>query len=744
MIPVMMLMLPLAGAIAAPIAGLRKPSTREALLRLFTMAELVLAAWIFIRVLQGEEIAFSVPGVAGLGLSFRVDGFRALYALLACFMWAMACQFSLQYFAGHGSHQGRYTCFTLITQCGVIGVFFSDDLYTAFVFFEIMSIASYPWVAHEENRGAMRAAATYLGVSVACGMVTLMGMFMCWKEVGSLSFDVLRSAGGNPATVLPACLMLVGYAAKAGMVPLHIWLPKAHPVAPAPASALLSGMLTKTGIFGVAVIAMNLLGDNELFGQVLLAIGLVTMTLGAVLGVFSVNLKRTLACSSLSQIGYITVGLSCALLLGHHGSLAAAGTVGHMVNHSLLKLCLFLCAGAVYMKTHTLDLNELRGYGHGKTLLHIVFLLGALGLMGVPGLNGYTGKTMIHEGLVELAEEIGSFSIYRLCEWIFLFAAGLTTAYMLKLYICLFWQKNPDLERQTRYDMMNGRDLTARSAAVLALSAVPIVALGILPNRLLLPMTKVCAGFFNRPALSGEVAFFSWTNLMGGGISLIIGGIVYLLFVRKVLYDPEKGYVNRWPERLDLEALFYRPVFTRFLPWVGCGIASFLDGIPQSRLITEWFPKGVTAIVAGMDRLPDSSRIVTKWIPKGVTAVVTGMDRLPESKVVTKIVPGIFVAFGRISDELADHIALFGREFFLQSREDLQNSRDHNGITRLVWELDKDFHRIGLLPGRIIRSRAPDDLRYGTWLTNAISFGLLLGTAGIVAAILYVFIRMGV
>ena len=202
--------------------------------------------------------------------------------------------------------------------------------------------------------------------------------------------------------------------------------------------------------------------------------------------------------------------------------------------------------------------------------------------------------------------------------------------------------------------------------------------------------------------------------------------------------------MNRWPERLDLEALFYRPVFTRFLPWVGCGIASFLDGIPQSRLITEWFPKGVTAIVAGMDRLPDSSRIVTKWIPKGVTAVVTGMDRLPESKVVTKIVPGIFVAFGRISDELADHIALFGREFFLQSREDLQNSRDHNGITRLVWALDKDFHRIGLLPGRIIRRRAPDDLRYGTWLTNAISFGLLLGTAGIVAAILYVFIRMGV
>ena len=177
--------------------------------------------------------------------------------------------------------------------------------------------------------------------------------------------------------------------------------------------------------------------------------------------------------------------------------------------------------------------------------------------------------------------------------------------------------------------------------------------------------------------------------------------------------------MDRWPRGLDLEELFYRPVFTRFLPWAGCGIAAFLDRIPQSRLVSE-------------------------WIPKGVTAVFIGMDRLPESKAVTKILPGIFVAFGRICDELADHIALFWRELFLESREDLQRSRNHNGFTRMAWAAEEGFRRVGLLPERYIRRRAPDDLRYGTWLTNAISFGLLLGAAGIVAAILYVFIRMGV
>ena len=742
MIPVLMLILPLLGAVAAPLAGTRKEGYRDPVLRLFTLAELILSILLFVWIEQGNDAVLAARGAVGLGLSFRADGFRALYAMLACFMWFMSCQFSCQYFAGHGTHQGRYACFTMITLCGVIGIFFSDDLYTTFVFFEIMSIASYPWVAHEESKGAMRAAATYLGVSVACGMVTLMGMFMCWCEIGSLSFSALKAAGGKPGTVLPACLMLIGYGAKAGIVPLHIWLPKAHPVAPAPASALLSGMLTKTGLFGVVVISLNLLDGNELFGQILLGTGLLTMTLGAVLGVFSVNLKRTLACSSLSQIGYITVGIACAQLLGHHGALAASGAAGHMINHSLLKLCLFLCAGAVFMNTHTLDLNRLRGYGRGKVLLHAVFLTGALGLMGVPGLNGYASKTMIHEGLMELAEEIEGFSAYRFGEWVFLFAAGLTTAYMLKLYICLFWQKNPDPELQAKYDGLNRRDLTVRSAAVLALTAVPPAVLGLFPDKLLLPLTETCAAFFNRPVLDEEIAFFSLTNLKGGGISLLIGILVYLLFVRKMLWNSGKGYTDRWPARLDLEELFYRPVFTKFLPWMGCRIASFLNGIPESRLVSEWIPREVTMLFYGMDRFPEC-RLVTEWIPRGISGVFAGADRLPESAMMMRIIPGVLVAFGRICDELADHLALLGREMFLVNREELGRSRNHNGLTHLAWALQEGLHRIGLMPRKCIPRRAPEDLRYGTKLTNAISFGLLLGTLGIITAILYVFIRMG-
>ena len=184
---------------------------------------------------------------------------------------------------------------------------------------------------------------------------------------------------------------------------LHIWLPKAHPVAPAPASALLSGILTKSGIFGVIVVSVNIFRASTAWGNLILVLGLITMLGGAVLAVFSVNLKRTLACSSMSQIGFILTGIAMGCLLGEENALAARGALLYMVNHSLFKLILFMAAGVVYMNLHKLNLNDVRGFGRKKPILHFAFLMGAVGLMGVPGFSGYVSKTLIHEGIVEYA-----------------------------------------------------------------------------------------------------------------------------------------------------------------------------------------------------------------------------------------------------------------------------------------------------------------------------------------------------
>ncbi len=245
---------------------------------------------------------FSLP-LCGFPLTFCLDGFRLLYAGIAVFMWAVSLGFTPRYFRGH-SHTGRYYFFTVLTFLATTALFLSDDLYCTFIFFEIMSFASYPWVAQEETPGALRAAATYLAVAVFGGMATLMGLFMLHHLAGSLSFEVLRGYAASlsdPSPLyVPAILAFTGFAAKAGVFPLHIWLPKAHPVAPAPASALLSGILTKTGVFGMAVLSMNLFFGDAAWGNGLLFPALITMMLGALMAVFSTDLKHTLACSSMS------------------------------------------------------------------------------------------------------------------------------------------------------------------------------------------------------------------------------------------------------------------------------------------------------------------------------------------------------------------------------------------------------------------------------------------------------------
>lgn len=182
-------------------------------------------------------------------------------------------------------------------------------------------------------------------------------------------------------------------------------------------------MLTKAGIFGILVVTVYLLPGSRSWGVLVLILGCITMVLGAVMAVFSTNLKYILACSSLSQIGFILVGVAMLTLLGEHNALAAHGTVLYMLNHSLVKLTLFLFAGVVYYNTHQLDLNRIRGFGRGKPLLHGLFLCGACSLAGIPGFLGYVSKTLVHEAVVELGGGDRAAPAITAVEWLFLLSA---------------------------------------------------------------------------------------------------------------------------------------------------------------------------------------------------------------------------------------------------------------------------------------------------------------------------------
>lgn len=545
-----------------------------------------------------KAVSFTVPGICGQGLHFQINGFSLVYLCIAVLMWVVSGIFSLEYMA-HYERRKRYYWFFWVTLAAIAGVFLSADFYTTFIFFEIMSFTSYVWVAFDEKKESLRAAETYLAVAVIGGMVMLMGLFLLQNLCGTLDFERLGEAAGeilkgdfagtgrpialgSPRVQLyvSAGMLLFGFGAKAGCFPLHIWLPKAHPVAPAPASALLSGILTKAGVFGIIVVSCVLLGADAGWGMLIASLGLVTMFLGALLALFSVNLKKTLACSSVSQIGFILtgIGMSCLLkAVGEDNGLAVRGTFLHMVNHSLFKLILFLCAAAVFMNLHQLDFNEVRGFGRKKPALLFCYLMGALGIGGVPLWSGYASKTLLHESIVEYAHAVekleaagnlgpwaGDPAFWHRAEWVFLITGGMTVAYMAKVFVVLFVERHPS--RQKEFDAMSAGYLRPVSSIALVAVSLIVPVLGLVPSAAMDRLASLAGPFFRWGGHMHPVAYFSLENLKGGAVSLTVGVFLYILVVRAWLMgkgDPR--YLDRWPGWMDLENLIYRPLVRAFL-----------------------------------------------------------------------------------------------------------------------------------------------------------------------------------
>lgn len=525
-----------------------------------------------------------LPGICGMGLQFSAGSLHSFLTLLTTFVWLMTSLAFEEYFATAERGNRFYQSF-LVTLGALVGVFLAADFFTLFIFFEMMSFVSYVWVAQNESPGALRAGDTYMAVAVIGGMVMLIGLFLLYHLLGTLRFGQMgRSLAylepEKYGTLLVAGFCcLFGLGAKAGVFPLHIWLPKAHPVAPAPASALLSGILTKSGIFGMLVLSTELFAADVNWNFVLLILSLITMVLGGILALFSVDLKRTLACSSVSQIGFILMGIAMQGYLRGENALAIWGTVLHMMNHTLIKLVLFVGAGVVYLGVHKLNLNDVRGWGRNRPWLKATFFIGAATISGVPMTSGYVSKTLLHECVVEyihVLEGAGQSAVlFHVTEWLFLFSGGLTVAYMTKLFVAVFVQKRAAGQPiGVQYYMLWRTRLALTGGSVL------MVLFGLTPN-LTMENLAVWAGQFLSAAPHAAMHYFSLTNLYGTGLSLAIGAIIYIFFVRKVLMEKQDGewyYRNVWPRWMDLEDSVYRPAI-RGLVFAGTLVARVVASV---------------------------------------------------------------------------------------------------------------------------------------------------------------------
>lgn len=585
---------PFASGLISYLIGRKSKIGRDAFVLVVMAIEFVLS--LFLLRYHTQITTFDMHYFASLGLSFKVTGFRMVMVILAGFIFFTTTILTKEYFKKIESrNKNRYYLFLLWTMVATMGIFLSSNLYTTFIFFEIMSFTSYVLVIHNESKDTKEAAKSYVGFAVFGGLVTLMGLFLLQARFHTLEMDAIIEAikingVSEPILMWTAILILIGFAIKAGMYPLHTWLPKSYVNAPDPATAILSAILSKCGIFGILIITGKILLHDFTWGMIILTLGTLTMLTGAMLAVCSINFKRTLACSSMSQIGFILVGIGMQGILGEHNALAVNGSMLHLINHSLIKLPLFIIAGVIFMNLKTHNINEIRGFGRKKWILKVVATIAVLAVAGVPLLNGYVSKTLIHESIVEyigMFPHLTHLAVYfKIIEGLFMFTGGLTFCYMLKILIATFYEKNNDENVQKEMDKKK-KYMSVPLSIALVTMAVILPILGVIPNTTSDAIAKISGEFVHGHMPDYSVAYFAGINLKGAAISLAIGIIFYFLIVRVCLTRKnEKNqivYIDVWNYKIDIEEKVYKPILLTILPFIG----AFAGRIVYS--IVDWF-----------------------------------------------------------------------------------------------------------------------------------------------------------
>ncbi|MBN1192876.1 MAG: NADH dehydrogenase [Coriobacteriia bacterium] len=478
----------LAAALVRPI-GKRWPSARNAYVVVVTALVLMGAAGLIPLIAEHHRIESVIPALIG-ELTFTVDSFSMLFALFTSFVWFAATLYSLDYLKHEKKHD-RYHTTTLVVLAANMGVVLAGDLVTLYLFFEALGLVAYLLVIHTESDDAKKASIKYFWMTVVGGFALMGGIFLTFALGGSGAISPLPEGGSEVVRWAAALLLILGFGVKAGMVPVHVWLPDAHPVAPAPASALLSGVMIKAGAYGIFRVVTGLFRPevaehveeaawhfSSQLGLVVLWIGIATMFIGVFLALQQSNAKRMLAYHSVSQMGFILAGIGAAGYLGAHGAMGVAGGLYHVVNHALFKACLFLGVGAVYYRTHSLDLYHTGGLWKKMPITFIFMCIAAAGITGVPLFNGFVSKCLIHHAIVEAYEHHGLFSL-GIAEKIYIVTCGGTACSFIKLIGLMFLGK-PKMEYGPEV-----KDAPTRMLVGMGVLATAIIALGWFPQILI-------------------------------------------------------------------------------------------------------------------------------------------------------------------------------------------------------------------------------------------------------------------
>lgn len=429
--------IPLAGA--ALIGLFRKsPNLREGVSLVSAASLFIAVASLLSSVESGEPITLVVLATfPGVPIALHAEPLGMVFALLASFLWFVTTVYSIGYMRAHNeSNQTRfYLCFALALSC-TMGVAFAANLFTMFVFYELLTLSTYPLVTHSGSEEARRAGRLYLGILLGTSIgLQLVAIAWTWVIAGSLDFTVggLLTGKASSAVMAVLCALYVFGIGKAALMPFHRWLPAAM-VAPTPVSALLHAVaVVKTGVFAILKIVIYIFGLEQLqslgVSQWLAYVAGVSILLGSLVAMRQNNLKARLAYSTVSQLGYIVLGA----MLANQWAWIGAGL--HIVMHGFGKITLFFCAGAILVAAHRTQVSDLDGIARRMPLTMIGFVIGSLSVIGLPPMGGMWGKWYLVLGTIETEHWV--------LLGILLLSSLLNVGYLLSVCVRAFFFRSP-------------------------------------------------------------------------------------------------------------------------------------------------------------------------------------------------------------------------------------------------------------------------------------------------------------
>ena len=465
----------------------REFSGRKQLL-LVTGASLLVAAVLgTATVLMGGELFLFSFG-KNLDLYFHVDGLGKLFAAVVDAVWLISGIYAFEYMK-HEKEEKRFFGFYVMVFGILHGLTFAGNFVTFYLFYELMTLLSVPLILHNRSKEAIGGGLKYLFYSLFGAYMVLFGLFFLNRYALSLDFlpggtlDLAAVAGNEGLMLIVAFSMIVGFSVKAGMFPLHAWLPTAHPVAPAPSSAVMSGIIVKMGVLGMIRVVYYLVGADFLRGTWVqtawMTLSLITVFMGSMLAYREKVMKKRLAYSTVSQASYILFGLSLLQ------PAAMTGALLHVVFHAVIKACLFLSAGTIIYKTHKTMVADLRGIGKEMPIAIWCYTFASAALIGIPPASGFISKWYLATGALASGIEVFSW----LGPVVLLTSALLTAGYLLPITVNGFL---PGADYD--YAALEKKEPNLTMLLPLLVLAALAVVLGLFPNPLTAYIAEIAAG----------------------------------------------------------------------------------------------------------------------------------------------------------------------------------------------------------------------------------------------------------